>query len=157
MLFARTYRYDTTLTIAEVKSRLIGKHIQVHGLDFEGSEKDHMVKIIPHAEQIENIKTLPITHVELDGSGNRTRIKITSKIRKIDKGGPLLIVTFCAFMLAAAVVLFIVGGDNIPEYLPMIFGGIALLIFIIFWFRMESGYFDYVRKLRDYIKKQTIA
>jgi hypothetical protein len=29
----------------------------------------------------------------------------------------------------------------------------GLLIFIIFWLRMEAGYFDYTRKIRDFIKQ----
>jgi hypothetical protein len=30
--------------------------------------------------------------------------------------------------------------------------GIGLAVFALFWIRLETGYFDYVRKIRDYVK-----
>jgi hypothetical protein len=156
MLFSRTYRYKSTMPIEDIKSRLLGKHVTVHNMDFEVFEKDRMLRIIPHAEQELNIKTLPITHVELQGKGNQTQVVISSKMRKIDSGGPLLIVIFCTFMLIAAVMFFLFGKQ---EYLSFTYTllGISIAIFLIFWVRMEAGYFDYIRKIRDYIKKQSVA
>jgi hypothetical protein len=29
---------------------------------------------------------------------------------------------------------------------------VGVIIFIIFWLRMEAGYFDYTRKIRDFVK-----
>jgi hypothetical protein len=142
--------------VEEIKQRLMGKHVKVHKLDFEVYEKENMIKIIPHAEQVENIKTLPITHVEFQGKGTQTRVVISSKMRKIDKGGPMLIMTFCAFMLIAGI-LFMILGKKEYDTLTFTLLGIAVAIFAIFWIRMESGYFDYVRKIRDYIKQQSIA
>jgi hypothetical protein len=125
-------------------------------MDFEVSEKDRMLRIIPHAEQVTNIKTLPITHIQLDGKGDSTHVVINSKMRKIDSGGPMLIVIFCFFMMIAAA-LFLVFGS--AEYLSFTYtmGGISLAIFVVFWMRMEAGYFDYVRKIRDYIKTESVA
>lgn len=156
MLFSRTYRYKSSMPIEDIKSRLIGKHVKVHNMDFEVYEKDRVLRIIPHAEQENNIKTLPITHVELEGKGAQTQLVISSKMRKIDSGGPLLIVIFCTFMLIAAILFFVFGKD---EYLAFTYTllSISLLIFLIFWMRMETGYFDYIRKIRDYIKKESAA
>jgi len=156
MLFSRTYRYSSAMPIEDIKSRLIGKHVRVHNMDFEVYEKDRVLRIIPHAEQENSIKTLPITHVELEGKGNKTQVVINSKMRKIDSGGPMLIVIFCTFMLIAAALFFVFGKDEYLSFTYTLFG-ISIAIFLVFWFRMEKGYFDYVRKIRDYIKNQSAA
>jgi len=152
MIFSRTYRYNSQMPVDDIKDRLRGKHVKVHNMDFEVSEKDFMLRVIPHAEQETNIKTLPITHIELKkGKDNATQIVISSKMRKIDSGGPMLIMIFCLFMLIAAVLFFIFGEQ---EYLSFTYtlAAISVGIFVVFWLRMESGYFDYVRKIRDYVK-----
>ena len=156
MLFSRTYRYQSAMPIEDIKSRLLGKHMRVHDMDFEVYEKDLMLRIIPHAEQETTIKTLPITHVELKGSGSKTQVVISSKMRKIDSRGPLLIVIFCTFMLIAALLFFLFGKQ---EYLSFTYTllGISIAIFIVFWMRMETGYFDNIRKIRDHIKTQSAA
>lgn len=152
MIFSRTYRYQSSMPIDDIKGRLIGKHVKVHNMDFEVSEKDRMLKIIPHAEDDTDLKTLPITHIELKGSGGKTQIVVNSKMRKIDAGGPTMILIFCGFLLVGALLFLILGQS---EYMPFTYamGGIGLVIFSIFWMRMERGYFDYVRKIRDYVKK----
>lgn len=152
MIFSRTYRYQSSMPIDDIKGRLIGKHVKVHNMDFEVSEKDRVLKIIPHAEDDMNLKTLPITHIELKGNGSKTQIVINSKMRKIDSGGPTLIIIFCAFLLIGALLFFLLGQ---AEYMSFTYtmGGIGLFIFLVFWMRMERGYFDYVRKIRDYVKK----
>jgi hypothetical protein len=153
MIFQRTYRYNTPLSIEDIKQRLLGKHIQVHHLDFEILEKEQMLKIIPHAEDVSAIKTLPITHVEMQGRGTSgTKITVTSKPRKIDVGGPYLILIFCLFCVIGASILYIMNPTD--SYLPPLsMVAVGILIFIIFWLRMEAGYFDYTRKIRDYIKQ----
>lgn len=156
MLFTRTYRYQSAMKVDDIKGRLLGKHVKVHNLDFEVYEKDRMLRIIPHAEQVTDIKTLPITHIEFKDKGDKTQVVISSKIRKIDQGGPTILMVFVSFMLIGAVVAFIAGKQ---EGLPFTYTllGIALVIFAIFWVRMQAGYFDYVRKIRDYVKKQSAA
>ncbi|MBS1774194.1 MAG: hypothetical protein JST82_15155 [Bacteroidetes bacterium] len=158
MIFSRTYKYNSTMRPDDIKGRLIGKHVKVHNLDFEVSEKDKVIRIIPHAEQTNEIKTLPITHVELKGNGDKTQVVISSKMRKIDSGGPMIIIVFCSFLLIAALATLFAGSGK-QEYTTYtyMFGGIGAGIFLIFWLRMERGYFDYVRKIRDYIKKQSVA
>lgn len=157
MLFSRHFRYHTSMPAEEIKKRLVGTHVKVHKLDFEIYEKEHMIKIIPHAEQETNMKTLPITHVEFSGKGDKTQVHISSKMRKIDKGGPLILLAFCFFMLAAALVMLIsLKGEGFEVFaFPML--GVSILVFVIFWARLESGYFDYIRKIRDYVKKMSIA
>ncbi|MBS1629722.1 MAG: hypothetical protein JST27_06645 [Bacteroidetes bacterium] len=157
MLFSRHYRYSTHTPEDEIKKRLIGQHVKIHKMDFEIFDKDRMLKIIPHAEQETNIKTLPITHVEFKGRGDKTDVLITSKMRKIDKGGPLILIFFCCFLMAMALImLFTVKevGYEIYAY-PMI--AASLLVFGIFWLRLESGYFDYVRKIRKYVKDASLG
>ena len=156
MIFSRTYRYKSSMRPDDIKGRLVGKHVKVHNLDFEVSEKDRVIRVIPHAEQERDIKTLPITHIELNNKGDQTQVVISSKMRKIDSGGPMIIVIFCAFLLIAAVITLTVGSTEYSTYTYM-FGGIGLAIFAIFWMRMERGYFDYVRKIRDYVKTQSGA
>ncbi len=153
MIFARKYKYQSKMNADDIKSKLIGKHVKVHNLDFEVYEKDRVIKVIPHAEQVTDIKTLPITDVELSGSGDKTNIVIKSHMRQIDSGGPILLVAFCFFLVVAAAVSFVVGRD-MTTY-AYLFAGAGLGIFLIFWMRMERGYFDYVRKIRDYIKTQS--
>lgn len=154
MIFSRTYKYVSTSSAQDIKGRLLGKHMKVHDMDFEVSEKDKMLKIIPHAESSTSIKTLPITHVQFEGSGGKTKVVISTKMRKIDSGGPMLIMIFATFMILASLVLFFFGGDKVDTY-TYVLGGIGVGVFAIFWTRMETGYFDYVRKIRDFIKKQS--
>ncbi len=156
MLFSRTYKYQSTMGVDAIKGNLLGKHLKVHNLDFEVLEKENMIKIIPHAEQIESVKTLPITHVEFNGKDGNTQIIVSSKMRKIDKGGPMLVVIFCTFMLIAALGFFAIGKEEFQRFTFWLLG-ISVAVFAIFWIRMESGYFDYVRKIRDYIKSQSMA
>jgi len=149
MFFTRTHHYHCPIAKDDFKNRLIGKHVRIHNLDFEVMEKDHMLSIIPHAEQVDAIKTLPITHVEFkEGSGDHIKVIITSKMRKLDVGGPQIIVIFCAFLFAASIVLFLAGAERMLSYILL---GTSVFIFTIFWVRLEMGYLDYVRKIRAYV------
>jgi hypothetical protein len=143
------------MPVEDIKQRLVGKHVKVHNLDFEIYEKEHMIKIIPHAEQETGIRTLPITHIEFNGKGQKTEVRISSKMRKIDKGGPMILLTFCLFMMIAALIMLLsIKEEGFEVYaFPML--GVSLLVFIIFWIRLESGYFDYIRKIREFVKKQS--
>jgi len=155
MIFSRTYRYVSSASEEDLKGRLLGKHMKVHDMDFEVSEKGRMLKIIPHAEQDTGIRTLPITHVEFKGKGGKTQVVVNTKMRKIDSGGPMLIMVFVSFLVLAALLLFIFGNGKFNSYIYTL-GSIGLIIFAVFWTRMERGYFDYVRKIRDFVKKQAV-
>src|SRR3954465_4576136 len=151
MFFTRTHKYSFSISKEDLKNRLIGKHVRIHDLDFEVMEKGSGLTIIPHAEQVNAIKTLPITTVDMKEEGNQTKVTITSKMRKIDSGGPQLIVIFCAFLFIASFILLYVGGEKPITYTML---GIALFILTIFSLRMQTGYFDYVRKVRAYVKNR---
>ena len=149
MIFTTTQRYHSSLPEQDFIHRMTGNHVHIHDLDFEVLDKGHSLSIIPHAEDEQAIKTLPITHVNVKKSGNETNVTITSKMRKIDSGGPLLVLIFCAFLFIASFALLYVGRERQITYTLM---GIGLSIFIIFYVRLQMGYFDYVRKIRNYVK-----
>ena len=152
MFFTRTYSFQSPLVCEDLKNRLVGNHVKIHDLDFEVTESDEKIRIIPHAEYIESIKTLPITKIDFQNNGDKTKVVVTSKVRKIDLGGPQLIIIFCSLLLGISGVLYFVSGDPTITY---ILSGASLGIFTIFWIRMETGYFDYVRKIRSFVKART--
>jgi hypothetical protein len=154
MFFTRTYKYSSAKSADDIKHSLLGKHVRIHNLDFEIFEKDSLLRIIPHAEQETDVKTLPITHIELTGGGDKTEVVISSRMRKIDSGGPMLILIFCGFMLTGSVLFFLFGEHEYASYTYTLLGA-SLFIFTVFWLRMERGYFDYIRKIRDYVKAES--
>jgi hypothetical protein len=151
MFFTRTQRYLSQIPKEDFRNRLVGNHLKIHDMDFEVYEKGQKLKIVPHAESLNAIKTLPITDVYLKEDGNKTEIIITSKIRKLDLGGPQLIMLFCAFLVVASLTLLFVGRERDIIYTLL---GISTLVFGVFWVRMEMGYFDYVRKIREHVRSR---
>ncbi len=154
MFFTRTHKYYLTIPKEEFKNRLVGKHVKIHDLDFEVIEDDYSLTIIPHTEQVNAIKTLPITYVDIKEENSKTKVTVTSEMRKVDAGGPQLIMVFCTFLAIASVVLFFTASEI---KITLTFAGISALIFTVFWFRMQTGYFDYVRKIRAYVKSKDSA
>lgn len=151
MIFKRTYRLSSSKSLDEIKKSLVGNKVDVHQLSFEIIDKENMLKIIPHAEHDEKLRILPITHLVISGSGNNTKVKMSSKPRRTDVGGPNLLVIFCIFIFVAALWMFLAKRDQM-FFASIVLGSIGLLVFVIFWIKMEAGYFDYVRKLRDFVK-----
>lgn len=151
MFFTRTHSFHYNGSKEELQNRLMGKHVKIHNLDFEVLEEEGKVSIIPHAEQVDAIKTLPITTVDMRDEGGKTKVIVTSKLRPFDSGGPMLVMIFCIFMFAASIVLLYVGNEPLITYTML---GISLFIFAAFWIRMQMGYFDYVRKIRAYVKSK---
>lgn len=151
MIFTRTRKFPSPVSKQAFMDRLAGKHIKIHDLDFEVYDQETLLKIAPHTEDLRAIKTLPITDVDVVKDGNTNQVVVTSKIRVIDYGGPLLIMLFCAFMFCASAVLFLLGGELHITY--SLFGA-SILVFLLFWVRMQLGYFDYVRKVENFIKTQ---
>jgi len=151
-IFTRTHRYTTALSKEIMKEKLVGKHLSIHNLDFEVQDRENYLKIIPHAEEIEEIKTLPETFIDFTGQeGSSTKVAIRSKMRTYDLGGPLMLLIFISFLLIFSVVLLYTTPDR---SLPMVFSGIGILLFTIFWIRLEMGYFDYIRKTHAFLKSQ---
>jgi predicted cation transporter len=140
----------------QIKDRLVGKHVTVHNLDFEVSEKDHSIKIFPHAEQIKEIKSLPITRVDLKNDGEKTKVVINSKMREIDSGGPTIVIFFCTCMLVGALCFYIFGKQEFSIFTYSLLA-VGIVVFAIFLVRMQTGYYDYVRKIRRYVKDQALA
>ena len=151
MFFTRTQKYQASIPREDLKTRLVGNHVKIHDMDFEVYEKNQSLRIVPHAEQAEGIKTLPITRVEMNQEGNKMNVVITSKMRKLDSGGPVLLMFFSIFMILAAVILMAVDGEPVMTYSLL---GIGSSILVIFFVRMQMGYFDYIRKIRHYVKSQ---
>lgn len=137
-----------------ILQKLLGRHTTVHGLDFEVVNTDNGLRIVPHAEEVEEVRTLPVTRVNFKPrKDNKTDVVLFAHMRRIDQGGPLLVVIFALFMIIAGVIGYIRGQEEYSLYtLPLI--GIGLLVLIIMWIRLETGYFDYVRKVRNFVKAQ---
>jgi hypothetical protein len=154
MFFTRTHEFTSAFSREEIKNKLLGKHVQIHNLDFEVMELEHTISIVPHAEQVEEIKTLPITVVDFRDDSGKTRVVVRSKMRQLDAGGPNLIVIFCIFLTIASIVLFLTSKDIKLAGFIM---GLAVLIFFTFLYRLQTGYFDYVRKVQDYVKNKGLA
>lgn len=151
MIFTRTRKYPLSVSKQDFMNRLAGKHIKIHDLDFEVYDQETLLKIAPHTEYLNEIKTLPITDVDVIQEGNTNKVVLTSKIRVIDYGGPLLIMLFCTFLFCAATILFLLGGE--PHITYLLFGA-SILVFGLFWIRMQRGYFDYVRKVENFVKAE---
>ncbi len=152
MFFTRTHTFHFSMGKDELTEQLMGKHVKIHNLDFEVVEDEGMLMIIPHAEQVTEIKTLPVTSVSMTTEGSKTKTVIKSKMRPLDSGGPFLIMIFCIFMFIASMILLQVeSNDHVIAYTLF---GMSVGIFSIFWIRLEMGYFDYVRKIRAYVKSK---
>ena len=151
MFFTRTHTYHFSTPKQELKNRLVGRHVKIHNLDFEVLEKENKLSIIPHAEQVNAIKTLPVTSVVVtEDAGGKTKVVITSKMRSSTQVA-VPDHYFLRFLLIAAAILLNVGNEPGVTYTLL---GAGIFIFTIFWIRMEMGYFDYVRKIRAYIKEK---
>jgi hypothetical protein len=106
---------------------------------------------VPHDEQVNAIKTLPITQVDLRDEGGKTKVVVKSEMRKGDIGGSQLVIIFCLFLFIASALLFYVGGEFILSCAML---GVGLVVFTLFCVRMQTGYFDYVRKIHSYIRSK---
>lgn len=152
MIFRRYYTLQSKKDADSLKKSLLGQHLKIHNLDFEIFDKEGNIKVIPHAEDDEHVHTLPITELKMKANGSGTTIKMKSKPRRIDIGGPYLLMCFVTFAFIAAVLLYIFGEGsyNTPAYFLC---GLAALIFIALWLRMEQGYFDYIRKTKKWVQE----
>jgi hypothetical protein len=150
-LFTRRHTFYFSLPKEELKRRLVGEHVRIHNLDFEVLETERKLSIIPHAEQVETIKTLPITSVVFKEDGNRTKVVVTSKMRQLDSGGPFLILLFSSFMIITGLVLL---KMNVEQAVAFTLLGISAFILTLFTIRLQTGYFDYVHKVRHYVKSK---
>jgi hypothetical protein len=156
MIFNRSYTFKTTKKAKEVQNSIVGKHVEVHKIDFEVFQNDEVIRIIPHAEEHDEILTLPISRVNIQEDEKGSTVRIDTHPRKIDVGGPYLLLLIC---VGAFIGGFLLRNFNDGMYTDVgtYFMLGALATFIIFWIKMELGYFDYVRKLSSWVKKQALA
>ncbi len=150
MIFRRYYTFKSKLNADDLKKKLLGQHLKVHELDFEIFDKGEDIKVIPHAEADDHVYTLPITRLRIKPEGAGSVVKMLSKPRRIDIGGPYLLMGFVTFAAIAGVLLYLFGEGayNTTAYILV---GIAAFIFALLWMRMEQGYFDYIRKIKKWV------
>lgn len=146
-MFTRVFSCQTSISKDALRSRLIGNHMNIHDLDFEIQEKNENLRIIPHAEQLDEIKALPITYVELREDAGKTRVKITSRMRKLDTGAPMLLMILCSVLVMASGTLLLLG-ERIASIFVLL---LSVIIYGAFRMNLEKSYFDYVKKIRSYI------
>jgi hypothetical protein len=149
MLFTRTHQYNFSIPKEHLKFRLVGNKLTIHNLDFEVQEQGNNLSIMPQDEDVDAGKTLPVTEVYLKGEGNNTNVVITSKMRKVDAGGPIVMLMLCMFLFFGSLLLYYISKDPV---LTVTLCAFSLLILTIFMIRMEVSYFDYIRKIRTYVK-----
>jgi hypothetical protein len=154
MIFRKYHSFHSNKKPEELLKYIAGQHLQVHGLDFEiyPREDGHMLKIIPHAENDEDFRTIPITHLTFKpSSSGGCKVSMMSKPRKIDAGGPTILVVFLVLAFCGGLAIYI---GQVQEYMMAGYGlmGIALVIFLIFWYRLQRGYYDYIRKIKSWVK-----
>jgi hypothetical protein len=151
MIFNRTLSFKSDHQVADIKQRLLGKTVHVHNLDFEVVESNNVVKIIPHADDVVGATTLPITHVLFKSRPTDTVVRMRTHPRRIDVGGPYIVMIILAFTLLAGVALLVLVPDMYSTAGKWMVG-MSLVLGGIFWIKMELGYFDYVRQLHKWLK-----
>jgi hypothetical protein len=154
MFFRKYCTLKSKKSIDEVKAALMGQHINIHNLDFEITQKENVLKMIPHTEnEDDKVYTLPITSIKLSSDGQGTILKLLSKPRRIDIGGPYIVMIFVTVATLASLV-FLYYGKGEYDNTAYIMLGIAALIFLLLWYRLEQGYFDYIRKIKAWVKSK---
>lgn len=151
MIFRRYATYKSAKNANELKANFLGQHFKIHDLDFEIMGDDDIIRVIPHAETEDHVYTLPITRLRFIPTDNGTIIKMLAKPRRIDIGGPYLLMIFVCFMIIASVLLITLGEGAYNTTAYILFGS-AIAIFALLWFRLEQGYFDYIRKVKSWVK-----
>ena len=82
-----------------------------------------------------------------DNKGASVKVKFSP--RHIDIGGPYLLITFICFAIIAGLLLLWFNTNVQTAYLII---GLAVAVFAIMWYRMERGYFDYIRTIKKWLK-----
>lgn len=158
MIFNKTYSFETQKDINVLKQKLMDSLIQVKNQPFFITAKDNMLRVIPDAADRKELTTLPVTHVKFKSKsgGQKTKITLFSKPRKIDAGGPYLLVIFCVFLLIAAATIYFVNPAR-NNFIPaLVLAALSLSIGIIFIIRMLKGYYGYVRGIENEIRKLSL-
>ncbi len=149
-VFRKLYSKKSTTELAAV---LNGQHLKIHHLEFEVYSKNDVFKVIPHAENDEAYTTIPIVRITLQEHKSGSVLKIVANPRRIDIGGPILILFFSCFCILFGSILLIAGYTEyrISSYIIM---SIGLLVLLILYYRLQTGYYDYVRKILLFLKSK---
>lgn len=149
MLFTRQFQFNCSKNAETLYKHFLGKHLTIHQLDFEVYDEGDHLKVIPHTEDSDQIYTLPITKVMISPDNKGASIKLKFSPRHIDIGGPYLLIIFIVFAIISGLLLLWYNTNVQTAYLII---GLAIGVLSIMWYRMERGYFDYIRKIKKWIK-----
>lgn len=149
MLFTRHFQCSSPKNAETLYKQFLGKHLTIHHLDFEVYDEGDHLKVIPHTENSDQLYTLPITKVILQPDKEGTSVKMKFSPRHIDIGGPYLLLIFIGFAILGGLLL-IWFKTNVQTAFILI--GLAFAVFALMWYRMERGYFDYIRKIKKWVK-----
>ncbi len=149
MLFTRQFQFNCSKNAETLYKHFLGKHLTIHQLDFEVYDEGDHLKVIPHTENSDQIYTLPITKVMISPDNKGASVKVKFSPRHIDIGGPYLLITFICFAIIAGLLLLWFNTNVQTAYLII---GLAVAVFAIMWYRMERGYFDYIRTIKKWLK-----
>lgn len=152
MLFSRKYKVRSNSRLTDVKHRLLGKHTTVHSFDFEIYEDEDLLHIVPNREHRDDDGSiLPVMHLKLNEANQQTDIQVVAEMRAQDAGGPYLVLVFTLLLLLGSAAFYLIDAKEFEIfYLTTL--GLGVLIFSIFWIKMEMGYFSHVRKLKQYLQ-----
>lgn len=141
------------MTPDQIHQKIKGQRFKVHNLTFEVMELEGILKIIPRTELEEDdrVYTLPITHIRMKAGTQGTKINIKNKPRRIDIGGPYLIALFIIGLITTGGILMYFLGSEYYNVAYIVLGA-AILIFLIFSYKMYTGYYDYIRKINAWVK-----
>jgi hypothetical protein len=154
MLFARTYKLKTNTRITDLKIRLLSKRITIDQYAYEIFEENNLIHILPD-RSLSDGSVLPDVFLRLDETIDKgTNIEMKAKLRLQDEGGPFLVLVFCALLFIASLLFFLINAKEF-EVLYLTTLGLGLLIFGLFWLRMQRGYFKHIRTLKSILLKNS--
>jgi hypothetical protein len=152
MLFERTYSLKTNRNMADLQNLLLSKKIKIDQYEYEIFKENNNIHILPNRAVLDG-KFLPEVILKLDATiFNGTNIEIKATLREQDKGGPILVLIFCALLFIASLLFFLISAKEF-EVLYLTTLGLGLLIFGFFWLRMQRGYFKHIRTLKSILQK----
>jgi hypothetical protein len=109
--------------------------------------------VIPHTENDERSRIVPISHVLVNPKGADTELELKTKPRRIDLGGLYLVVGSIILVIMIAIYLRITYPEQ-SIWVSISVLVAALIAFLIFRLRLQSSYYGYIGNLRSFIKNQ---
>jgi hypothetical protein len=152
MLFRKTNTIKSKHSPEVLRKLLIGNHTTIHGLDFIIKDDNDLIRVVSSLDDSEHIYTLPISRVTFNNTTNGTTIKLSSHPRRIDVGGPYLIIIFVIFAIIAGILLLVFGEGNYDNTAKIMIS-VAAIIYAILYIRLQIGYYDYIRKIKKWIQE----